>query len=101
MVSSFKREIAKDLDRYQILRELDVFVLDNSLRESAVGQLRGHTVKCKWDVYKEVKKCGFKNIIVASFSHMTQVDDMFVMELIEAGENVDGLFAFSEITESI
>ena len=63
-----------------------------------LGQLRGHTLENKWQIYKESKKCGFKNMIVASFSHMTRVDDVFVKQLVERGEDRSGLFGFSEIT---
>ena len=62
------------------------------------AQLRGHTLESKWEVYNEVKKCGFKNMIVASFSHMTRVDDVFIKQLVERGEDKDGLYGFSEIT---
>ena len=78
------------------LRELDCFVLDNSLRESTVGALRGHTLENKWRIYDEVKRCGFKHIIVAAFSHMTRVDDHFVRELLERGEDMSTLYSFSE-----
>ncbi|XP_038054925.1 uncharacterized protein LOC119727133 [Patiria miniata] len=99
LVDSYKQDVSKALEKYQVLRDLDVFVLDNSIRESTVGQLRGHTLESKWQIYEEVKKCGFKNTIVASFSHMTRVDDIFIKELKEKGEDPEGLWAFSEITE--
>ena len=37
------------------LKTMDLFVLDNSLRESTVGQLRGHTIENKWKIYKQVR----------------------------------------------
>ena len=37
------------------LRDLDLFVLDNSIRETTVGQLRGHTLEDKWAIYEEVR----------------------------------------------
>jgi hypothetical protein len=40
--------------KQKILREKKLFVLDNSLRESTVGQLRGHTIENKWKIYEEV-----------------------------------------------
>jgi hypothetical protein len=40
--------------KQEILREKKLFVLDNSLRESTVGQLRGHTIENKWKIYEEV-----------------------------------------------
>lgn len=41
------------------LRNLDLFVLDNSLRETTVGQLRGHTIENKWQIFDQVKWKGF------------------------------------------
>ena len=84
------------LTKRQILKDLDLFVLDNSIRESTVGQLRGHTLENKWKIYDEVKRCGFKYIVVAAFSHMTRVDDTFIQELIAEGEDPKDLFAFTE-----
>ena len=83
------------------LKELDLFVLDYSIRESTVHKIAGHTVNDKWKIYNEVKKCGFKYVVVAAFSHMTRVDDSFVGELVTNGEDVDNFFAFTEIIESI
>jgi len=97
----YREEVAKRLEKYQVLRDLDIFVLDNSIRESTVGQLRGHTLESKWQIYDEVKKMGFGHTIVASFSHMTRVDDVFIQQLKERGEDPEGLWAFSEITEKI
>ena len=36
------------------LRKLDIFVLDNSLRETSIGTFRGHTLENKWSIYNEV-----------------------------------------------
>ena len=41
--------------KIQRLKELDLFVLDNSIRETTVGQLRGHTLEDKWAIYDEVR----------------------------------------------
>ena len=65
LVSGYEAEVAKETEKYQRLRDVDLFVLDNSIRESTVGQLRGHTLESKWKIYNESKKCGFKNRIVA------------------------------------
>ena len=40
--------------KLKVLREKKLFVLDNSLRESTVGQLRGHTIENKWKIYEQV-----------------------------------------------
>lgn len=78
---------------------LDLFVLDNSLRESTVGALRGHTLENKWSILEEVKKCGFKNIIISAFSHAPRVDDSFVKQLSEREADMSNYYAFSEIGE--
>ena len=81
------------------LRNLDFFVLDNSIRESTVGQIRSHTLKNKIDIFNEVKKCGIKDIIVASFAHMTRVDDDFVEYLRATGEDFSRFYSFSEVSD--
>lgn len=85
----------------QRLKDVDFFVLDNSIRESTVGQLRSHTLENKIEIFAQSKKCGFKHIIVASFSHMTRVDDQFVEYLKEKGEDFDSFYSFSEVTEGL
>ncbi|WAR25886.1 hypothetical protein MAR_011590 [Mya arenaria] len=101
LAKKYTNDVQDKLKKYDVLRDLDVFVLDNSIRESTVGQLKGHTLEDKWTIYETSKKCGFKNIIVASFNQMTRVDDVFMKDLIAKGEDPETLWAFSEITESI
>ena len=95
LATDYQADVARRLEKYQVLRDLDIFVLDCSNRENTVGQLRGHTLESKWQIYDEVKKMGFKHTIVASFSHMTRVDDVFIRQLRERGEDPEGLWAFS------
>ena len=83
------------------LQTMDFFVLDNSIRESTVGQLRSHTIENKKKIFQQVKKCGIKDIIVASFSHMTRVDDEFCQWLVDSGEDLSRLYSFSEVTEGL
>jgi len=85
----------------KILQDLDFFVLDNSIRETTVGQLRGHTLENKIKIYQETKKCGFDYFIVAAFNHMTRVGDTFCQWLKDNNENRSNMFAFSEVTEGI
>ena len=89
---------AQKLER---LKNLDLFVLDNSIRESTVGQLRSHTLENKVAIFQQVKRCGIKDIIVATFAHMTRVDDDFVQHLIDTGEDFTNLYSFSEVTEGL
>ena len=101
IIMSVGKNIAEEKLKRRRLKELDLIVVDNSLRESTVGQLRGHTLENKWKIYNEVKKCGFKLIIVAAFSHMTRVDDTFIKQIVARGEDLTNLFAFTEIIESV
>ena len=96
IIATANAQIAEHVKQQQTLRELDCFVLDNSIRESTVGALRGHTLENKWRIYEEVKRCGFKHIIVAAFSHMTRVDDYFIQQLVERGEDMSTLYSFAE-----
>ena len=96
VIAEMQKRANLDCPKRRILQDLDLIVLDNSIRESTVGQLRGHTLENKWKIYDEVKKCGFQFKVVAAFSHMTRVDDTFIQELIAEGEDPKDLFAFTE-----
>jgi len=100
-VDEVKQKIKLLEPSMKVLKNLDLFVLDNSLRETTVGQLRGHTIDNKWQIYNQVKKVGFKHRIVASFSHMTRLGDTFINQLHEKGEDFTYLWAFSEFIEKI
>ena len=100
LIKQYNLELNNKLNKYQSLRDLDLFVLDNSIRGSTVGQLRGHTSEDKWRIFDEVKKCGFTNAIVASLTDDVHVDDDFLEELVINAEDTTGLYVFSEITRS-
>ena len=53
-VERMQRKIGDEKEKRNVLREMELFVLDNSLRESTVGQLRGHTIENKWKIYEQV-----------------------------------------------
>ena len=48
-------------EKRKTLQDLDVFILDNSIRETTVGQIRGHTLDNKWEIYNEV---GITNLLL-------------------------------------
>ncbi|KAK3729213.1 hypothetical protein QZH41_012262, partial [Actinostola sp. cb2023] len=100
-INRVERELEDIAEERKSLKTMELFVLDNSLRESTVGQLRGHTIENKWQIYNEIKKIGFQHIIVASFSHMTRLGDTFIQQLQEKGEDFNKFYAFSEFLESI
>ena len=106
VVKEETRRITQEVNQYRAekmgrLKNLDLFILDNSIRESTVGQLRSHTVENKKAIFAEVKKCGLEHIIVASFSHMTRVDDDFCQYLVDSGEDFTNLYSFSEVTKGL
>ena len=83
-------------------KNLDCIVLDNSLRETTVFQLSSHTLSDKQKIFKEVKKCGFTDIIVASFSSATRVDDTFVQWLSQTHKReYEKFYSFSEVTVGV
>ena len=48
------KKIQEHNEKMKPIKEMELFVLDNSLRESTVAQLRGHTIENKWKIYEEV-----------------------------------------------
>ena len=59
-IKDHEEEQAARLKKYARLKDLDLVVMDNIVRESTVGQLRGHTAEDHLKIYEEAKKCGFK-----------------------------------------
>ena len=54
VIRRMNKDVDEELDKRRILSKMKLFVLDNSLRESTVGQLRGHTIENKWKIYEQV-----------------------------------------------
>ena len=46
IIGKVKKDISEKCQKRKTLQEVDLIVLDNSIRESTVGQLRGHTLGC-------------------------------------------------------
>ena len=53
-IQRMRKTIEDEKEKKKVLRNMEMFVLDNSLRESTVGQLRGHTIENKWKIYEQV-----------------------------------------------
>ena len=101
-INRMKGEIEKiRISKRQRLREMDFIILDNSLRESTVGQLKSHTLENKKAIYAQVKRCELNYIIVASFAQTPRVDDTFCQWLKDEGEDFSKLVSFSEISTGI
>ena len=54
LLKDIKSNVNEESLKRKRLKDLDVIVLDNSIRESTVGQLRGHTLANKWKIFDEV-----------------------------------------------
>ena len=54
VIRRMNKDFDEELDKRRVLSKMKLFVLDNSLRESTVGQLRGHTIENKWKIYEQV-----------------------------------------------
>ena len=57
---AYKTDNQRVWDGYNRLKDLDLVVLDNSVRESTVGQLKSHTSEDKFKIFDEAQKCGFQ-----------------------------------------
>jgi len=103
--TSFNRDVAKGMrevsPKLKRLKNMDLFILDNTMRETTVAALKAHTVETKRAIYDEIKKCGFKYYIVESFNSQTRVGDLFLEELLDHKEDLSDAFAFSELWEKI
>ena len=90
-------------DKLRNFRETDVFVLDNSLRETTVASVYGHTIEGKYKILNAVKEAGMKNMIVGAFGPTRRVDEGFIQSLKDtnAMSNKDeNYYAFSEFRDA-
>ena len=62
-IARMNEKLSTEVRKRQKLRNSKLFVLDNSLRESTVGQLRGHTLENKWKIYEEVSNSLIKGVV--------------------------------------
>ena len=76
-INRMKEDLREPKEQLKQLKELDLFVLDNSLRESTVGQLRGHTVENKWKIYNEVSQSHLNIPYDYSMSTLEEYDMVF------------------------
>ena len=65
--------------------------------------MKGHTLENKWLIYDEVKKCGFKHIVVCAFTGTTRVDDYFTKEIQENTNDLKDykLYGFAEVNNGL
>ena len=93
--------VAERNKKLDVLKNKELWIIDNSLRETTVASVRAHTVEKKRAIFEEIKKCGFKYYFVESFNAETRMGDLFLEELNAKKEDLSGAFAFCEMWERI
>jgi hypothetical protein len=96
-VSPVPKTPAEKLERLKTIRP---FVLDNSLRETSVAQVRGHTFENKEEIFNAVRSAGLTEVIVASFGDLKRVDDVWLEQKKAEGKIENTFWAFSELWET-
>ena len=96
------RDLVQERNRkLDVLKNMELLVIDNSLRETTVASIKAHTVTSKRAIFEEIKKCGFKYYFVEAFNNETRMGDIFLEELIKNKEDLSGAFAFCEMWERL
>ena len=83
------------------LRSLIPFVLDNSLRETSVVQIRGHTSEDKDAILDAISTTGIQHMIVGPFDAIFQVDDDWLKTKRSQHKTSPYWYAFSEMWDSV
>ena len=96
-----KAQLANYQSRLDRLKDMELFVLDNSLRETTVASIVSHTVQNKRDIYEEIQKCGFKYYFIESFTADQRIGELFLQEMIDEGKDLSGAFTFCDAWEKI
>lgn len=87
--------------KIDFLRDIEPFFIDLSLRENPVGARVGQTLADKLAILPQVREFGFKNILLGTLDYSQpealEVDDDFMIHLRDAGYDMTGCFAFTDI----
>ena len=87
--------------KIDVLRNLQPFLLDLSLRENPVGDRVGQTLAEKLAILPKMRAFGFKNILLGtldySYPNELEVDDDFLMYLRDHKIDMTGGFVFTQI----
>lgn len=99
-------EAAKEIEmslsdaKEERLKRMDIFVLDNSLRETAVAAIKGQIPSDKDKILKSLQGTGLQNIIVAAFGPLRRPEDVWLENKCRQNKiNKDSWWAFSEIAD--
>lgn len=88
-------------DKLEILRNIDPYLIDLSLRENTVGTKIGQTLTDKLSILPKLREFGFKNILLGTLDYAMpeelEVDDDFMLYLRDHHIDMTGCFAFTDI----
>src|SRR6218665_3838340 len=88
-------------DKLDVLRNIDPFFIDLSLRENPVGARVGQTIGDKKAILPLVQQFGFMNILLGTLDYSMpeelEVDDDFMMWLRDSGADMTGCYVFTAI----
>ncbi|HEY7986017.1 MAG TPA: homocitrate synthase [Methylophilaceae bacterium] len=84
-----------------LLRDMQPYLIDLSLRENPVGARMGQTLEDKKAIFPKMREFGFRNILLGtldySYPDELEVDDDFMIYLRDNDIDVNGCFAFTDI----
>lgn len=75
----------------------DFFILDNSLRETTVGAVRGHTLHEKHKIIEALAETGLEEIILGSYGSKVSVDSLIAEQWKSLGKSFDSTWGFSDV----
>lgn len=83
-------------EELKTLRELEIFVLDNSVRETTVGTARGHVLEDKINILKAIAETELNEVILGTYGAMRNVDDQIPKHWVDLGGTLENMWGFSE-----
>ena len=95
-------------EKMERLRNIDLFILDNSVRETTVAQTRGHTMEDKYKILNMVSGAGFTDIVIGTFGTRPKIDDLFAKDCCGSGKHAETvkynhlyLYCFAEVRDLV
>eukprot|EP01033_Poteriospumella_lacustris_P002947 gene2947-2155_t len=86
----------------EVLRNLDIFILDNSIRETTVAQTKGHVLSDKVKIFDAVQGVGITDFIVATYTEVRSVDDEIAsMISAQMADDRRNFYCFSECFDTV
>lgn len=99
--TNVKAIIAEAQKKLEVLKNINPYLIDLSLRENPVGDRIGQTLQNKLDILPKLRAFGFSNILLGTLDYSMpaelEVDDDFMMYLRDHKIDMTGCFAFTDI----